>query len=117
MTTTFAMKCVVSGYDFVREKLSGRRRGPIHQILIQFKKKALFSFVFSAVSLYHQRVFSLTAYLHNQHNVSCFSCDLPVYLPVVESFFKLPKNRREREMPTQKGGLSLFFLLSLLYQK
>jgi hypothetical protein len=103
------------------KNLAGGGGEPIHQILIQFKKKKLFfftfSFVFSAVSLYHQRVFSLTAYLHNQHNVSCFSCDLPVYLPVVESFFKLPKNRREREMPTQKGGLSLFFLLSLLYQK
>jgi hypothetical protein len=114
MTTTFAMKCVVSGYVFVREKLSGRRRGPIHQILIQFKKKALFSFVFSAVSLYHQRVFSLTTYLHNQHNVSCFSCDLPVYLPVVESFFKLPKTG-ERCQP--KKGVSLFFSFFLYYIK
>jgi hypothetical protein len=92
--------------------------GPIHQILIQFKKKKLFfftfSFVFSAVSLYHQRVFSLTAYLHNQHNVSCFSCDLPVYLPVVESFFKLPKTG-ERCQP--KKGVSLFFSFFLYYIK
>ena len=111
------MCCV--GCVFVRQKLAGG--GLSIKFLNQFKKKKLFlfyfifvSFVFSAVSLYHQRVFSLAAYLHNQHNVSCFSCDLPVCLPVVESFFKLRLPKTERDGNPKRGSL---FFFSIIHQK
>ena len=80
---------------FVRQKLAGG--GLSIKFLNQFKKKKLFLF-----------------YLHNQHNVSCFSCDLPVCLPVVESFFKLRLPKTERDGNPKRGSL---FFFSIIHQK
>ena len=43
-----------------------------------------------------------------------FSCDLPVCLPVVESFFKLRLPKTERDGNPKRGSL---FFFSIIHQK